>query len=855
MGTPCARHPAHAGLPGGSAGSGLAAAALGWLGGLAVQLQQPALWPAAVHAALLAAGLLVLGSVALAWARRPTGPLPPALVLALGAAALAAGSTGWRAEVRLAERLPAALEGADLRVVGVVAALPQPGPSGTRFVLEVEQAWWQGRPVALPPRLALGWYSGFADERALADPRAELRAGQRWQLPLRLKRPQGTHNPQVHDVELAWFEQGIGAVGYVRVPRSAEDAAGSARLLDEGRWRHPVERARQTLRDAIFRSVADPRAAGVLAALVVGDQAAIEREDWELFRTTATAHVVAISGVHITMLAWLAGAAAAAGWRRSRRLALWHPAGSAGRWVGLAVAAGYALLAGGGVPAQRTVLMLAVVVGLRAAGARWPGPAVLLAAAVVVTAVDPWALLQPGFWLSFAAVGLLLLSGPLPRAPGSAEAGRAEGLAGHDGPDRHDRHDRSEAPGAWLARLAGGHLRAQAVATLGLAPLSLLFFQQLSAVGFVANLLTIPLVTLLVTPLGLVGAVLPAAWALAGALVQALVAVLGWLAAWPGAAWSMPVAPDWAAAAGLLGALLGLLPVPWALRWLALPLVLPLLWPPLPRPAEGRFELLAADVGQGTAVLVRTRGHLLVYDAGPQYARDSDAGRRVLLPLLRARGERRIDRLVVSHRDSDHAGGAAGLLAGLPVGELFSSLDAAHPLRAGGLPHTRCNAGQRWHWDGVDFELLHPAAADHGVALRPNALSCVLRVRDALGRSALLTGDIEAAQEAALVQRHGAALASTVLLVPHHGSRTSSTPAFVAAVQPAVAVVQAGYRSRFGHPAPDVVARYAAQGVAVVRSDRCGAWQWFDGRATCSRAQWRRYWQAVAAPDEAGAPG
>ena len=548
------------------------------------------------------------------------------------------------------------------------------------------------------------------------------------------------------------------------------------------------------------------------------------REDWELFRQTGIAHLVSISGVHVTMFAWLAGALATRAWRRSARLMLWRPAPTAGRWVGLGLAVAYAGLAGWGVPAQRTVFMLALLVVLRSAGVRWPWPLVLLAAAVVVTALDPWALLQPGFWLSFAAVGLLMVSEP----------------AGAGG----------QGPRGWRGWL-GGHLRAQVVATLGLAPLSLVFFQQLSLVGFAANLVAIPLVTLLITPLGLAGVLLPGVWTLAAWAVQALVAALGLLAAWPGAVFNAAAAPPWLVAGALLGALLAMLPAPWALRWLALPLVLPLLWPPLARPAPGGFDLVVADIGQGTAVLVRTHAHLLVYDAGPQYSRESDAGQRVLLPLLRARGEDRVDRLVVSHRDSDHAGGALSLLAGAPVAALHSSLEDAHPLRARGLPHTRCEAGQAWDWDGVHFEVLHPLASDYDRPLKPNALSCVLRVADARGRSVLLTGDIEAPQEAALLQRQGAVLASTLLLVPHHGSRTSSSPAFLDMVQPGTALVQAGYRSRFGHPAPDVVARYAERGITVVRSDQCGAWLWHDGAATCTRAVHRRYWHWQA--DASGA--
>ncbi len=780
------------------------ASGLGWLLGLALQLQQPVLWPAMAHAGLV---LAALAAGLAAWRLQPW-LWPLALLL------LALGSTGWRADARLAQRLPQALEGQDLVVTGVVSSLPQTGPAGTRFHFDVESASRRGQPVALPPRLSLGWYTQYRDETWLDDPRDELRAGQRWRLPLRLKRPHGSLNPHGFDVELLWFEQGVGAVGYVRVVKGWEPAM----LLDAAAG-HPVDRLRQTLRDRLQRAVADTRTAGVLAALTVGDQAAIERDDWELFRTTGIAHLVSISGVHVTMFAWLAAALAGGAWRRSPRAMRWLPAPTAARWLGLAAAAGYALLAGWGVPAQRTVLMLAVAVVLRSAGWRWPWALVLLAAAVVVTAVDPWALLQPGFWLSFTAVALLMASEPAAGAP---------------------------PPGPGPRGLLAGHLRAQAVATLGLAPLSLVFFQQFSAVGVLANLVAIPLVTLLITPLALAGMLVPGLWAVSAWLVQALVWGLGWLAQVPLAVWQVPAAPGWLVVAAALGAAVAVLPAPWAWRWLALPLVLPLLWPPLDRPAPGQFSVLAADVGQGTALLLRTRHHLLVYDAGPLYSRESDAAQRVLLPLLRARGDGPIDLLMLSHRDTDHVGGAASLLAAHPVRALSSSLEPGHPLLGQGLAHTPCRAGQAWTWDGVQFSVLHPTPDDVAFAGKPNAVSCVLRVQDAQGRSLLITGDIEAAQEAALLRRTGAALASTMLVVPHHGSRTSSTADFLDAVQPRLAVVQAGYRSRFGHPAPDVLARYAERRIDVVRTDGCGAWLWHDGAGACTRDVRRRYWHAAA---------
>ena len=275
--------------------------------------------------------------------------------------------------------------------------------------------------------------------------------------------------------------------------------------------------------------------------------------------------------------------------------------------------------------------------------------------------------------------------------------------------------------------------------------------------------------------------------------------------------------------------------------------MLPLLWPVQPRPAEGAMHVVVADIGQGSAILVRTREHLLIHDAGPVYSRESEAGSRVLLPLLHAQASRRIDLLLLSHRDADHVGGAAALLAGLPVTALSSSLEATHPLLQGPVPQQRCEAGQRWRWDGVSFAVLQPFAQDYErISLKPNAMRCVLKVTDAAGRSLLLTGDLEAAQEQRLVQLDAAALKSDVLVVPHHGSKTSSSDAFLDAVAPRVAVIQAGYRNRYGHPAPPILARYIAHGIPVVPSDRCGAWVLHPGEGsdnpTCEREVSARYW-------------
>ena len=786
--------------------------ALGVLAGSALQLQMARLWPTAWVAALLLGGLLA--AVVAVWRRRSW---PGLYASSLAAALLAFGITHGRAELRLAEHLPAALQGQDLLLTGHVASLPREGPDGVRFLFEVDAATRQGEPVTVPHLVSLGWYRGDDGDAMLGGAPQSLRAGQRWQLTARLRQPHGAFNPHGFDLELWLFEQGIRANGAVRSRPGAE-----ARKLEEDAS-HALTRARQDWRDAIRRQVADPSTAGVLAALAVGDQAAIERDDWELFRNTGVAHLMSISGLHVTMFAWGAGLIVGRLWRWRAAWMLWLPAPAAARWGGALAALGYAGLAGWGVPAQRTVWMIVSVALLRQAGLRWPLPAVLLAAALVVTLADPWALLQPGFWLSFVAVGLLVVSEPMqtPRDDSRTWTQRA-------------------------AALASGGLRAQLVATVGLAPLSLLFFHQLSLVGLLANLAAIPLVTLVVTPLALLGLLWAPLWTAASTLLQFLTLLLQGLASTPLAVWHAAAAPAWAAVFGLLAALLVVLPLPWWLRAWALPLMLPLLAPAVQRPEPGRFEWVAADVGQGTAVLLRTARHLLVYDTGARYSRESDAGERVLLPLLRSRGETQVDLLMLSHRDSDHVGGAASLIRGMPVRALSSSLDSDHALIVGSaLPHRPCHAGQSWTWDGVRFEVLHPLAEDLLREPRPksNALSCVLRVQGADDGGLLLTGDVEAAQEAALVQREGDALRSEVLLVPHHGSRSSSTPGFLRAVSPRLGVVQAAYLSRFGHPAPDVVARYEAMGIALLRSDRCGAYtQPARGAAWCERFRARRYW-------------
>ena len=805
-------------------GHALALALAGWVLGTALQLQQATLWAWGAYAAL-AAGALGAAWLGRRW--RPGGR-GAAVCLVAGAAA-AFAMVGLRAGATQAGRLAPALEGRDVVLTGTIGRMPQRSEAGWRFRFDVDDARLDGRPVAVPPRVQLAWYGSAStvDESDAARPlAAEPRAGERWQFTARLKAPHGNLNPHGFDVELWLWEQGIRATGYVRAgPRDAPP-----RLLAAGGW--SVERARQAVRDRILADAAPGdagarRFAGIVAALVTGDQNVIERADWDVFRATGVAHLMSISGLHITMFAWLAAAVVGWLWRRSARWAgaarwspcLWLPAPTAALFGGVLLATAYALFSGWGVPAQRTVLMLATLAALKLSGLRWPWWLTWLLACAVVLAADPWALLQAGFWLSFVAVGVLF-----------ATDSRAESAG-------------STATGGRFVSL----LREQWVVTLALTPLSLILFGQASVVGLLANLLAIPWVTAVVTPLALAGVLWAPLWTAAGWALLPLAAVLQWLAAWPWASVSMAAAPLALGVAAVAGGVLLALRWPWPLRLAGVPLLLPLLlWQPA-RPAPGQFELLAADVGQGNAVLVRTASHTLVYDAGPRYSLESDAGHRVLVPLLRALGER-VDLLVLSHRDSDHTGGARPVLAMQRGASLLSSIEEAHELQHARTA-MRCQDGQRWSWDGVEFSVLHPLPADYAAARKSNALSCVLRVSGG-GQTALLVGDIEAAQEQALLAR-AAPLRADVLLAPHHGSRTSSSAGFLDAVAPRWTLVQAGYRNRFGHPAPEVLARYAERGIAVVDSPRCGAMRWDSGRPDlvhCHRREAARYWHHDMGP-------
>jgi competence protein ComEC len=761
------------------------------------------------------------------------------LAAALAAAAVGLGHACWRAQQRLADELPARWEGVDLVVTGIVDDLPQLNERSTRFAFAVEHVESPSR-ATVPSRLSLAWYApqeaplrgrrgatvadeamppAASDAVPPAHPAPVVHAGERWRLRVRLKRPHGYVNPAGFDLEAWLLARGLRATGTV--------SDGASRRLDAfaGRPFDYVARARERLRERIVAALPDAPYAGVLVALAIGDQRAIPQAQWTVFNRTGVSHLISISGLHVTAFAAVAGALVLAAVRRVAAITRRLPARKVAVAFGALLATGYVLLAGAEVPAVRTLAMLLV-----AAAGLWlgrPGTAtcIWLWSLAAVLAIDPWAGLAPGFWLSFGAVGLLLLAGAgrlrLPRAPRlRARVAHALGEAAH----------------------------AQWVVTIGLVPATLALFQQVSLISVVANAFAIPAVTALVVPLALAGIVVPwdGVWRIAHAVLAVLMHALEWLAALPAAMWASHAPGTVALCLAIGGVLLLLAPRAMPGRWLAIAWLAPMLLVLPARPPPGSARAIVLDVGQGTAVLVETATHALVYDTGPRYSDTADAGSRVLVPVLRAAGVRALDALVVSHQDADHSGGALSLLAAVPVGITYSSLPldhviVAHAASAGRA--VRCSAGQAWSFDEVRFELLHPPPALYDAAAKSNDRSCVLRVaaRDA---SLLLTGDIEARSEAVLLAT--APLHADVLLVPHHGSRTSSTTAFIAATRPATAIVTAGYRNRFGHPKPDIVARYRAAHATMLRTDRDGAVSVGLGpggiTVRAERDAHRRYW-------------
>ncbi|WP_175689015.1 DNA internalization-related competence protein ComEC/Rec2 [Burkholderia anthina] len=788
------------------------------------------------QAALPGAGVWVAGAVVLvvcgasfAWCvrhrrTRATGALRW-MLCASTACAIGFGYAAARAEWRLRDSLPVEREGRDIVVTGVISGLPVIDDMGARLLFAVESN--DAGLARFPSLIRLSWRT--YGPSAARDAMPALRAAQRWRLVVRLKRPHAEANPDVRDSEAAWLAAGIRAIGYVVAPQRSVllDARASG-------WHASIDRLRDALRTRIGAVLgSDARHRGIVAALAVGDQSGIGDDDWRVLRNTGTSHLVAISGLHVGLVGALAGGIVSMFWRRlrwrGRAAVLMMPAPYVASVAALTAAAGYAALAGFNVPAQRAWWMIAAGAAAFLAGRSVPTSAVLCTALGGVLLADPWAVLSAGFWLSFGAVAVILMAVVGWRAVREFDGGGDGDDGTLDGAATTGRRGRLRAWCARAMRRIGDATRVQYAVTIGLAPLTAAWFAQMSVSGPVGNAFAIPWVSSVVTPIVLAGIGLPApldayAFRLAHAALEPMMTLLGRLADWPAGVFWLRM-PDWPVLAlACVGVAWALMPRGWPLRWAAPLTWLPLVAPAPDAPPPGGFRLTVLDVGQGAAVLVETARRVLLFDAGPG-AESTHAGTRIVAPALRARAIRTIDSLVLSHADADHTGGAAAVYAATEVRQVLAGIASQHRLwrdaeAAGVTDRLRCAAGQRWIWDGVVFTMLWPPGGVR--AGSSNGQSCVLRV-DAGGTSALLTGDIEASAERRLVADAHDALAAQILVVAHHGSRTSSVEPFLDSVGPRVAVFPVGYRNRFGHPHRTVLARYEARGIPLPRTDRDGA--------------------------------
>lgn len=736
----------------------------------------------------LLAGAYALQSCA---ALPPGRLLLPAFAVALAALAvrrarivaclLLGGCIAWHAAAQVIDdRLPGRLEGETLAIRGTVSGFPEKHGGLLRFVLETA-----GHPD-VPGRIRLSWYNATATPRI----------GETWALHLRLRQPRGFSNPVGFDYEQWLFRQRIGATGYV-VAHPAN------RRLDDVPV--PVRaRLRQHVADRILAVTGDDDASAVLAAIVTGARHRITSTQWERYAATGVSHLMAISGLHV-------GLAAGGAWLVARLLLApfcgWCNLRDAAAVAALAAAAVYASLSGFAVPAQRALVMVLAVIGCGLLRRPLKGDDLLALAGIAVFLGDPLSILAPGFKLSFAAVAILLWSA---RQRCFDNVGTSRGAR------------------RWAAEIMYRLPSLQLTLLLGLLPLTVLLFGRIAWLAPPVNLLVLPLFNVVTVPTGLLGALLDGPFAAVGdALlrvswysIRSALALVTLVADWPPANLHVATSARVVAAASVLAALRALLPPGWPGRRVAWLAALAVVAARPSGPPSGCVEMTTLDVGHGLAMVLRTRHHVLVFDTGPAFVSGSDIGRLVLVPYLRTLGVGRIDLLMVSHADSDHAGGAASLLSAVTVDRLL----AGGPVPGVERGFLNCHRGQGWMWDGVRFSVLHPEShSGDGLRFSDNDGSCVLEVA-AGGHRGLLTGDIEQAGERLLLES-GSVSAVDLVVVPHHGSATSSSATFVRRLAPDLAIVSAGFDNRWGLPKPEVVARWEEVGARVLNTASAGAIQ------------------------------
>lgn len=734
-------------------------------------------------------------------------------------------AVGWTyyfyyAQSRLANPFLPELENQELRVSGTIDQLPNGNQQGQRFSFRVNQ-WHELDRNQLPERIYLSWSNAWGKKQNIP----ELIPGQEWQFLVKLKRPHTMVNPHGFDFERWMFHQGMGAHGSVRSAELLSESSGLSNFkiaIEYQRWR-----IRKKIKEAL---AADAKYAGVLIALVIGDQNSIAQEDWRVFNATGVGHLISISGLHVTMLSGLGATFGAWLWRR-RGLPLRVPVQKMAACAGLLTAFLYAWLAGFQIPAQRTMYMVGVV-----AIALWTGRIVRAfdiwwLALLLVLMIDPMAAYTPGFWLSFAAVAIILYG-----------MGASSSLIGIPN-GRELETDRTQ---RFILALKES-CRLQWIVTIALLPCTLYWFYQVSIASPIANALAIPIISFVVTPLAITGALLPD-WAahpvlhLAHFVMELTAQYLNWLAQLNWAVLWSHQPTLWAVALSTLGVYLHIQPGPlshqWLLRIFGIVLLAPLFWAPNHVIQAGEFRASVFDIGQGTAVLIETKSHRLLYDAGPIVGKNDNAGERTLIPYFRGEGIRHLDRLVISHKDADHIGGASSVMDALQIESFLGVMPENHPfmqkLIQQSIPALPCQYGQEWQWDGVQFKVWHPSDdisfAEETHRGKPNENSCVLEVNNGYA-SFWLTGDIEKRGEREHAQRlkeeRYQSPQKVIVMAPHHGSKTSSSADWLETLKPSATFSQHGYLNRYGHPHPTVKQRYDERGIDLLETPETGAQIWY----------------------------
>lgn len=667
--------------------------------------------------------------------------------------------------------LPQNLEGNRIAITGYVASLPEINDKDITFTFNTETI----AGVVQHTKLRLSWY----DETVIPH------FNDKWQLCVKLKRPHSMLNLGGFDFEQYLWSRGIRASGYVFKCQNNH-------LLAAGENSGFISNLRQKLKEAMANSLLGRPLAGMIIALVLGDQSGISKEQWQIFRDTGTSYLMAIAGLHISLFAGLMFLAAQFIWRRITCLVLRIPAQQAAAVMALIGGVVYSVISGFSIPTQRALVMLIAFMLAILLRRNIKPLKTLFLALLIVLLLDPLAVLSVGFWLSFVAVIFIFyVSGAR--------------LCFNYG---------------WFRK----YWKMQWAITLGLMPLTLLFFQQMSFSTLLANIIALPGVCSVVVPLSLLGGLLLLGFPklgtvilwLAEKLMEMIWIWLQWLASFPQFNWYHAIFHWWILAAAFIGILLLLAPRGFPARITGVVWLLPLIFylPAGPKHQEVWFDLL--DVGQGLAAVVRTQNHTLIYDAGPKFG-EMDAGEAILVPFLRASGVGSVDTMVISHGDDDHFGGAFSVVKTLPVKNIITSVPEKF---AGVIAAQHCYAGQFWQWDGIKFTFLHPEQKTEHKIL-DNQASCVLRIDDGKN-SILLTGDIEKAAEKEMIKSESKNLRATILVVPHHGSATAALPEFVESISPQYALFPVGYLNRFNFPADSVVNLYRDLGAKILTTADSG---------------------------------